>query len=145
MVNRFLVALILYLCVFNSFQYNDCSYARTAHKALSCVIYYEARGVSKIDKVSTAFVAINRANTEEFPSTIPKVVYQEGQFSWTNLPNTLLIPKEERAWKEAQRIAMLVLNDRVDDPTNGQVYFGRTKMKYMKRVTLKTRAHVYGK
>lgn len=123
----------------------SCKHSETDFKALSCAIYFEARGATKVDKVSTAFVAINRVENKKFPKSIRKVIYAPGAFSWTDDAYITLIPKEERAWKEAQRIAMLVLNDRVDDPTNGQVYFGRTKMKYMKRVTLKTRAHVYGK
>ena len=145
MFKHLILGVVITLCSIKQFQYNDCSYARTDHHALSCAIYFEARGQSLKDKKAVAFVAINRAEKDSYPSTVRKVVYQEGQFSWTNLPNTLLIPKEKKEWQEAQRIARLALDERLDDPTNGQIYFSKRKMKYMKRVTLKTGVHYYGK
>lgn len=139
--------LTLLLGLFLSFggYQKSCKYSETDFKALSCVIYFEARGASHIDKIGTAFVAVNRVEDGKFPKSIRKVIYAPSAFSWTNDAYITLIPKEKKAWKEAQQIARLVLNDELEDPTNGQVYFSRKKMKYMRKVTLKTGAHVYGK
>ena len=123
----------------------SCKSARSELKALSCVIYYEARGASKLDKIATAFVAINRVDHPDFSSSLKKVVYKKHQFTWTKASYSNLTPKNKKAWNESIKLASLVLNDKLEDPTNGQVYFGRKKMKYMKKVTLKTGAHYYGK
>lgn len=123
----------------------SCKSARSELKALSCVIYYEARGATKLDKIATAFVAVNRVDHPDFSSSLKKVVYKKHQFTWTKGSYSNLTPKNKKAWNESIRLASLVLNDKLEDPTNGQVYFGRKKMKYMKKVTLKTGVHYYGK
>lgn len=123
----------------------SCKSAKSDLKALSCVVYYEARGATKTDKIATAFVAVNRVNHPKFSNKLTKVVYRKHQFTWTKYSSSNLTPKNKAAWEESLRIASLVLNDEVDDPTNGQVYFGKCKMKYMKQVTLRTGAHYYGK
>lgn len=140
--------LILVLGLMLSFggnQAGSCKYARSELKALSCVVYYEARGATKIDKIATAFVALNRVDHPDFSDNLTKVVYKRHQFTWTRDSYSNLTPKNKKAWEESKHIASLVLNDEVDDPTNGQVYFGKYRMKYMKQVTLKTGAHYYGK
>ena len=123
----------------------SCKSAKSDLKALSCVVYYEARGAPEIDKIATAFVAVNRVNHPKFSNKLTNVVYRRHQFTWTKNSYSSLNPKNKTAWSESLRIASLVLNSRVDDPTNGQVYFGKYKMRYMKQVTLKTGAHYYGK
>lgn len=123
----------------------SCKSAISELKALSCVVYYEARGATKIDKIATAFVALNRVDHPDFSDNLTKVVYKRHQFTWTRDSYSNLTPKNKKAWEESKHIASLVLNDEVDDPTNGQVYFGKYRMKYMKQVTLKTGAHYYGK
>lgn len=138
----FMLGLVL---SFGGHQAGSCKYARSELKALSCVIYYEARGATKLDKIATAFVAVNRVDHPDFSSSLKKVVYKKHQFTWTKGSYSNLTPKNKKAWNESIRLASLVLNDKLEDPTNGQVYFGRKKMKYMKKVTLKTGAHYYGK
>lgn len=123
----------------------SCKSAISELKALSCVVYYEARGATKIDKIATAFVALNRVDHPDFSDNLTKVVYKRHQFTWTRDSYSNLTPKNKAAWQESLRIASLVLNSRVDDPTNGQVYFGKHKMKYMRKVTLRTGVHYYGK
>lgn len=123
----------------------SCKSAKSDLKALSCVVYYEARGAAKLDKIATAFVAVNRVNHPKFQNKLTNVVYRKHQFTWTKYSYSNLTPKNKTAWAESLRIASLVLNDEIVDPTNGQVYFGKYKMNYMKQVTLKTGAHYYGK
>lgn len=65
--------LILVLGLMLSFggnQAGSCKYARSELKALSCVIYYEARGATKIDKIATAFVALNRVDHPDFSDNL---------------------------------------------------------------------------
>lgn len=51
---------------------------------LTKVIWYEARGESKLGKILVANVVQNRADYgKPFANTICKVVYQKGQFEWT--------------------------------------------------------------
>lgn len=54
----------------------SCKSARSELKALSCVVYYEARGATKIDKIATAFVALNRVDHPDFSDNLTKVVYK---------------------------------------------------------------------
>lgn len=142
---KHLILVLGLLLSFGGNQAGSCKYARSELKALSCVVYYEARGASKLDKIATAFVALNRVDHPEFSNDLTKVVYKKHQFTWTRGSYGNLTPKNKKAWEESQRIASLVLNDEVSDPTNGQVYFGKYKMKYMKKVTLRTGVHFYGK
>lgn len=129
----------------NVLSIGSCKYARSELDALSCVVYNEARGASKTDKIATAYVAMNRVNHPNFSDDLIKVIYRRHQFSWTSSHPKDLIPKNPEAWAESKRIAALVLDERIPDPTNGAVYFGKSRKPYMKRVTLKTGAHYYAK
>lgn len=53
-------------------------------ECLAQAIYHEARGEPEKGKFAVAHVVVNRAKSMRFPSTICKVVYQPGQFSWTS-------------------------------------------------------------
>ena len=97
----------------------SCKSTNSDLKALSCVVYYEARGAPEIDKIATAFVAVNRVNHPKFSNKLTKVVYRKHQFTWTKYSYSNLTPKNKAAWEESLRIAFLVLNDEVEDPTNG--------------------------
>lgn len=57
-------------------------------KQFNCLvhnIYHEARGESLRGKLEVAAVTINRTKHPDFPKTICEVVYQKGQFSWTEM------------------------------------------------------------
>lgn len=142
---KILILLLGLVLSSGGWQAGSCKYQRSELKALSCVVYYEARGASKLDKIATAFVALNRVEHPDFSDKLTKVVYRKHQFTWTRASYSNLTPKNKKAWEESMRIASLVLNDEIDDPTNGQIYFGKKRMKYMKKVTLKTGVHYYGK
>lgn len=86
---------------------------------LACVVYYEARGASEIDKIATAYVALNRVDHPNFSNKLSKVVYKPHQFTWTKYSHSNLTPKNRAAWEDSKRIASLVLNDEVPDPTKG--------------------------
>ena len=100
-------------------------------KDLACLalnVYHESRGSVLIDKVGTAFVAMNRlTKAYRGAKTICDVIWQLSQFSWTN-DGRSDFPKDDQAWIEAQFVALMVFwADRfdLDDPTNGATHYVR--------------------
>lgn len=91
-------------------------------------IYHEIRGGSPRDQWAVAYVTINRTKRSAFrASTICKVVWARGQFSWTRKSMKAQIPRENGAWVESQRKAALILaGERMNDPTNGATHFSRS-------------------
>lgn len=67
-------------------------------------VYHEARGEPWQGKMAVAIVTINRTNHWQFPNTICKVVYQPGQFSWTQHKLKVI---DMYAWNESVLIAQL--------------------------------------
>ena len=74
---------------------------------LALNVYHEARGESEAGKFAVAAVTMNRVASRRFPDTVCAVVWQRGQFSWTEdgRPDT---PYEQGAWREAVKVASLV-------------------------------------
>jgi spore germination cell wall hydrolase CwlJ-like protein len=93
-------------------------------KCLAMNIYHEAKGEDYTGKIAVAFTTINRVQHEKFPSSICKVVWQSGQFSWTK--NKGSIDTNDQSWLESLDVAMLVLDNDIEDPTNGALYFHAT-------------------
>jgi spore germination cell wall hydrolase CwlJ-like protein len=71
-------------------------------------IYHEARGESFTGKLAVALVTINRTKAVEFPDTICKVVYQEGQFSWTRTKQKV---NDYNAWSDALTLANMAIDN----------------------------------
>jgi len=99
----------------------------TSEENLYCLaqnIYFEARGESNIGQEAVAWVTINRVFSEDFPNDICSVVWQSGQFSWTNDGKSDR-PRDQEAWNHAQFIARWVLENYNTgiDPTEGSIYF----------------------
>lgn len=96
-------------------------------KQITCLarnVYYEARGESKEGQEAVAVVTINRVKSK-FAATICDVVYQRGQFEWTQLKK----PKLERSsWKGAHKIAERAVRGEVQDTTGGATYFHRADL-----------------
>lgn len=93
----------------------------TAH-----AIYHEARGEPFLGQVAVAHVIKNRAANQRWPGHACKVVYQPKQF--TDIQQTT--PDfESKEWREALRIAIVVLADLDEDPTSGAThYFAHNKI-----------------
>jgi len=76
-------------------------------------IYYEAGNESFEGKVAVAQVTLNRAESENFPNDICKVVYQKNsvlcQFSWWCETNTKIRPIHAGTYKESEAVAKKVL------------------------------------
>jgi spore germination cell wall hydrolase CwlJ-like protein len=89
-------------------------------------IYHEARGESLRGKIAVAKVTLNRVASGKFKSTICGVVYQRGQFSWTNSKYKPVLDKQ--AWTDSLHIAKLVmLNPELS--TTPAMYYHNLKVK----------------
>lgn len=76
-------------------------------KQFNCLvrnIYHEARGESLRGKLEVAAVTINRTKHPDFPKTICEVVYQKGQFSWTEME--LNTTYNRKAWVDCADAAV---------------------------------------
>ena len=96
-------------------------------KEITCLatnIYHEARGESIQGQQAVAYVTINRVIDIGFRDTICKVVYQLGQFSWTE-DGLSDITNEHLAYDTAYIIAKSVYNNwgQFPDPTQGATYY----------------------
>lgn len=97
-------------------------------ECLALAIYHEARGETKQSKLAVAHVVLNRTKSRIFPATVCEVVYQRGQFSWTQDRHSDT-PRERKAWLTSQRIADRVLEGYYEDPTNRALYFYSTRIR----------------
>ena len=93
---------------------------------LSRTIYWEARGQKKVEMEAVANVVMNRLAHDDFPNTICKVVKQgqeQGacQFSWWCDGRS--DDAEEESYAAAQEIARKVLNQQIEDRTDGATFF----------------------
>jgi len=93
-------------------------------------IYFEARNQSTLGQVSVAWVTLNRMDSNKFPSTICKVVWQKKQFSWTHDGKKDRPGKseaEQLAWTMASHVVEAVLQDyvwgRKSDAVGGALFY----------------------
>lgn len=89
-------------------------------------VYHEARGEPFLGQVAVAHVIKNRVANPRWPGHACAVVYQPKQF--TDIQQTT--PDfESKEWREALRIAIVVLADLDEDPTSGAThYFAHNKI-----------------
>ena len=99
-------------------------------KCLAQNIYFESRGESKLGQEAVAWVTLNRVMSQDHPNTICKVVWQSGQFSWTDdgYGNK---PSAGAAWAQAKAVAAdITARWSPDiDPTQGSVMFHSSAVK----------------
>jgi len=89
-------------------------------------IYHEARGESIRGKLAVAKVTLNRVASGKFKQTICGVVYQRGQFSWTESKYKPILDKQ--AWLDSLHIAKLLLLNPELSKTQA-MYYHNTKVK----------------
>lgn len=97
--------------------------ATYSDKELNClahVVYHESRGESAEGQVAVANVVMNRAKSQEFPTTLCGVAYQAHQF--TNIKLTKP-DKTSLAWFTAKQVAVLTASGIEGDPTHGAMFF----------------------
>ena len=111
---------------------------RADQRELMCLatnIYHEAGGESNKGKAAVAHVTLNRTNSPLYPKDICKVVYQKTgrscQFSWTCDRRPDRVPDKDRnkSWQDSLKIAMLVIEGIIKDPTHGAMYFHERRLR----------------
>ena len=99
-------------------------------------LYFEMRSRSDDEMIWAGFVVINRFDDGRYGDSIRAVVtkarvYANGHpvrnkchFSWycDGLPDR---PLEQNAWKRCGRIAIMIMEKQIDNPTNGALYYHR--------------------
>ena len=94
----------------------------TERECLALNVYHEARSESIEGQIAVAQVTVNRVQHEYFPDTICDVVWDRYQFSWTH-DGLSDRATETDAWKDAMLVAQAVLSNRVEDNTNGSLFY----------------------
>jgi len=120
---------------------------------LTMAVWFECRGCEKdLDRVAVAHVIINRKNDDsgEFRrrNTICDVVSQPNHFPWWGLEVTIENPIERSAWNNAESIARMVLKGKIEDPTDGALWFHTPNLRRvwtngLEPVTIGSNAHVF--
>ncbi|WP_299820482.1 cell wall hydrolase [uncultured Jannaschia sp.] len=101
-------------------------YAPGARACLAEAVYFETKGTSLRAGQAVAYVILNRRAHEEFPPKVCDVVADGCQFSYQcdGQPERMADPAErERAFRAAES----VLEGRIDDPTEGALFFHAEK------------------
>ncbi|QXL90429.1 cell wall hydrolase [Salmonella phage NINP13076] len=123
-----------------------CKKNDTAVNILACNMYREARGESDYGLMSIGFVTLNRKDNDKFPETVKKIVYQQGQFSWTSYGSSFKVYERDR-WEKAKAFAsFLMLVHKTSkviynaiDITRGSTYYHAKRVKpYWTKVMLRT-------
>jgi N-acetylmuramoyl-L-alanine amidase len=105
-------------------------------------IYHEARGESLKGKLAVAKVTLNRVASGKFKNTVCGVVYQRGQFSWTNSKYKPILDKQ--AWADSLHIAKLVMLNPELSKINAMYYHNlKVKPKWRLERTDKIGNHVF--
>lgn len=84
---------------------------------LALNIYNESRNDPLNGQLAVALVTLNRAHRQK--EKICKVVFENNQFSWTNLPNWA--PKDKKAWQRSIKYAKMSF--KIQDFTCGATHF----------------------
>ncbi|MGF9698978.1 cell wall hydrolase [Paenibacillus sp. MABNR03] len=90
-------------------------------RQLAKLIHGEARGESFEGQVAVGAVVLNRVQSDAFPSSIPKVIFQKGQF--TAIDDGQF---NQKPTQTSYRAARAALNGA--DPTNGALYYYNPKI-----------------
>lgn len=110
--------------------------------AVTCLtlnIFKEARGEPLAGQMAVALVTLNRVKAAGLEKDICTVVFEKGQFSWTNtgMSNGVLIPskrpdRNSKDWKLSESVAKYVMFSKLPDFTKGATFY-HTKDLNLKR------------
>lgn len=114
---------------------HNCSKNDGRKVMLACAIYFEARSEGKKGGKLVAHVVLNRLRDKHFPPSMRKVIYQPGQFTYTQRKDFRVFEKD--AWEEANQTAgfLLYLDKNFPyvrnaiDLTKGSLYYKTKKTK----------------
>lgn len=109
-MKKLLLLLIALLCASTAARAADsvpnCRNMKRDITALSCTIYYEARGEPIRNMVAVSFITLNRVKKRN--KSVVKIVKEKGQYTY--LKRKDLTPKELQAWALSKEIATYMLN-----------------------------------
>jgi spore germination cell wall hydrolase CwlJ-like protein len=111
----------------------DARSLRDEQHCLALAIYWEARGEGQAGMVAVGWTILNRAQSEQFPSTPCGVIYQGDergrcQFSWW-CDGKSDRPRDWKSWTRARVIAARLIVDPPPDPTHGALFYHSTSIK----------------
>ncbi len=100
------------------------SYPLSEYACMAEAIYFEARGEPETGQEGVGHVILNRTRSQGFPQSICGVIRQRGggiyQFSYRANP---IVFSDYTKRREAERIAVRVLEHKDNDPTHGALYY----------------------
>lgn len=104
---------------------------------LSQAIYKEAGNQSMDGKIAVANVIMNRTHNPDYPSNVCAVIKQKGQFSFLKDIRKIKTddPGVQAQMEDSIRASLLVMNEEVDDNTNGATSFVNMKHTRYKKWT----------
>jgi N-acetylmuramoyl-L-alanine amidase len=85
-------------------------------------LYHESRGESVLGQAAVAYVTLNRVRSPAYPDSVCDVVWQPGQFSWTEDGRSDRMTELDAIGK-AVDIALVVSRGKIKDPTGGALHF----------------------
>ena len=92
-------------------------------KCLATAIYHEANAESEKGQIAVANVIMNRVESKDFPNSVCGVISQKSQFSWYG-------KTKHKYSDKTVAVAEKVLAKRVNDVTNGSLFFHSGKDPY---------------
>lgn len=98
-----------------------CKHDRQCWKMAEAIVW-EARGESILGQVGVAYVIKNRVEDSRWPDDVFGVVRQKAQFSYVRDWHKQT-PPSDRDWNKALSVAYDVLNENIEDITNGATHY----------------------
>jgi spore germination cell wall hydrolase CwlJ-like protein len=85
-------------------------------------VYHESRGESLIGQAAIAHVTLNRVRAPAYPDSVCDVVWQKGQFSWTEDGRSDRMT-DLNAIGKAVDVALATSREKIKDPTGGALHY----------------------
>lgn len=147
------------LQVFGEEYIYSCEYKdrQTELRALSCALFWEARGDSEgyVGRMAVGLVVMNRVYSERFQDNVVDVIYHPFAFSWLNDGKSDRVPNTHHdriAWKECLQISKDLLSIKHKDYkfydfTKGSMWYHSNKVSPdwadAKYLTVKINNHLF--
>ncbi|MGF1608956.1 MAG: cell wall hydrolase [Kiloniellales bacterium] len=99
-------------------------------RCLALTLYFEAEGEGREGMAAVAAVVLNRVRSADFPDSVCGVVKQGGeagpcQFSWW-CDGKSDWPQNHPIWLQAEQVARKALSRKLQDPTDGSLFYHHT-------------------
>lgn len=71
-------------------------------------IYFEARNSSLEDQIAVGLTVLNRVHSNKYPNSIPEVVYQPNQYSWTS---EYFQPAQNNTYEKIYALSKMIIDN----------------------------------